>query len=110
MPIHALPLLPKAAFPPVRRLSQLWMRLSNVFSHFPGNTNGLITLGAESHEGFGLGVEAGEGAVEDSLPDDTEGSFGTEEVFVVELFDHFQNVPYRQTGVLDVRHLTPGFV
>jgi hypothetical protein len=51
MPIRALPAPQKEAFLPARRLSQLWMCLSNVFSYFLGNTNGLITLSAELHEG-----------------------------------------------------------
>src|SRR4029077_14520953 len=103
MPIHALPAPPKEAFPPVRRRSQLWMCLSHLFSHFLGNTNGLITLSAEFHERFSLGVQAGNVAVDDSLPDDTEGNFGAEEVFVVKLLDLFQNLLGGQAGVLDVR-------
>jgi hypothetical protein len=67
-------------------------------------------VGTELHEGLGLGVEAGNVAVDDGLPDDTEGGFGAEEVFVVELLDHFQDVLGGQTGVLDVGHLMPGFV
>src|ERR1700691_5691353 len=86
------------------------MCLSSVFSYFLGNTNGFDTLGAEFHEGFGLGIEAASVALDDGLPDDSEGGFGAEKVFVVELLDHFHDVLYGQTGVFDVGYLMPGIV
>lgn len=73
-----------------------------MYSHFLGKTNGLITLGAEPHEAEGLGIETANIAVDDRLPDDSEGSFGSEKLFVTELLDHFHDVLDGQTGVPDV--------
>src|ERR1700677_1381347 len=110
MPIRARPAPPKEAFLPARRLSKGWICLSNVSSYLIGNTNGPISLRAEFHKGFGLGIEAANVVVDDGLPDNPEGGFGSEKVFVVKLLDHFHDVLDGQSGVLDVGHLMPGFV
>src|ERR1700733_2064929 len=102
MPIRVLPALQKEAFLSAQALSQLWTSLSIVFSHFPGKTNSLITLGAEPHEAAGFGVKSANVVVDDGLPDNSQGGFGAEEVFVVELVDHFHDVLDRQPRVLDV--------
>jgi hypothetical protein len=71
---------------------------------------GLVSLGAELHEGLGFNVETRHVAVDDCFPDYAEGGLGTEVVLVVEAVNHFHDVLDGETGVFDVRHLVAGIV
>ena len=53
-----------------------FLRFEGVLFGF--EARGLVALAAELHEGLGFGVETGNVAVDDGLPDDTEGGLGAE--------------------------------
>ena len=75
-----------------------------------GCTASPVPLRAKLHEGLGFGVEPGNIAVHDCLPDDSEGCFGPEVVFVVELVDHLHYILGWQAGILDVCHLMASLI
>jgi hypothetical protein len=86
------------------------MCLSNVVCRRLGDEYSLIALSPKLQEGSCFSVETRNIAVNDGFPNDADGGFGTEEVFVIEFVDHFHDVLGGQPRILDMGNLMPSFV